>query len=216
MQSLHAMTADFQSGFSAMLFRCPPIQLIFMVSWISACAGTLPLAIFYSFAFLATTLAATLATVYPGFHFHPSLNLFFAKHLSQLHLAAGFFTLITAWEFLGMPVKPILNVQNSKVKACLLCILWGVYFTIFENVICTVYPSFFHYVTQEPHLHPSAGAPILRVLSYTAGHAMPPLILSPVIVFLFARENLKHLKSFISIVFALMLSLLGLFFFLIS
>lgn len=209
------MTADFQSGFSAMLFRCPPIQLIFMVLWISACAGTLPLAILYSFAFLTATLSATLATVYPGFHFHPSLNLFFAKHLTQLHLAAGFFTVFTAWQFLGMPVKQILNVQNSKVKACLLCIFWGVFFTVFENVTCAVCPLFFHTVTQETHLRPSAEA-ILRVLSYTAGHTMHPLILSLVIVFLFTREKLKHLKSSISVVFALALSLLGLFFLLIS
>lgn len=217
-QSLHTLPSDFLAGFSAMLHRCPPMQLIFMTAWIFSCTGTVSSAFLYSIFFLVSMLAATLVAVHSGNPFYSSFNVLIAKNLTFIHLTAGVITFAAAWQFLGIRAAPWMNIKNSKTKICLLTLFWGVYFAVLENVTCTVCPLFFERINYEASVHPShfSQETTLRILSYTSGHAGFALMPALALVLLFNAEKLDVWKSSASVVFALALFLIGLFFLLIA
>lgn len=213
-QTLHALGGDFHSGFSAMLHRCPPVQIPFMVSWLTISSTCLPRAFLLSFFFLSSTLIATLLTDYPGFHYNPFINIFAARHLMLLNLTAGVFTAIAAWQFLGFHKPRGLDLQKNSLAAALLCLYWGIYFTVFENTACTVCPIFFESVTHVSLRQITL--PAVRIIAYTLGHALLPVLIALFFVFILSAQKLKHLKPPANIVFSLALALFGFFFFLIA
>ncbi len=213
-QTLHALGGDFYSGFSAMLHRCPPIQIPFMVSWLTVSSETLPRAFFLSFFFLSSTLTATLLTNYPAFHYSQSINIFAARHLMFLHLTAGVFTSVAVWQFLGFHKTKMLDLQKNSLAAAFLCLYWGIYFTVFENTACTVCPIFFENVVHASLRQMTS--PAVRIIAYTFGHASLPVFIALFFVLVLSVQKLKRLKPSANIVFALALALFGLFFFLIA
>lgn len=210
-----ALLTDFQYGFSSMLHRCPPIQLPFMIAWISGSAQTPAAACLLSIVFLTGTVFFSLLTNHTGHPYAPDVNMFAARHTAFFHVSAGILALLAVYQFSGLAKNPVSGIRRHFIKSAFACLYWSAYFVLLENITCAHCPFFFAQI-----MHP-AGAeqtpfPILRIAFYKTGHAASPLLIALLLTLFLHTQKFRYFQPSARFIFSLPIALFGFFFFFIA
>lgn len=209
--NLGTLLQDFQSGISAMLHRCPPVELPFMCSWLAASARSLSAAFLLFAVYLSGTVLFSWLSNDTGHALYSPLALFTARHASFFHIAAGVFTLSAVYHFSGLSSLPSSSMHLNILSSVFLCLFYSVYFVLFENTTCQQCPLFFARLT-----HAAAPehvfSPLARFAFYKTGHAAVPALTAVFFTFILHRERFWLFQEPARFLFSLPLALFGFYF----